>query len=385
MRIGLIVPGFSASEDDWCIPALLNSVRKLAENHDVHVFTLRYPHHTQTYQVYGATVHPFNGQQKRGWTRLRLILQCSRAIQREHKQKPFDVLHALWVEEPSLIASLVGRWLNIPLVTSLMGGELVGLAEIGYGYQLGWLMRGIISFSLKRAPVLTVGSAELAKALPQVHQAKTNRVPLGVDLDLFQPASPHFTPLSSFTGHYNLVHAGSLIPIKNQTMLLEAVHLARNEIEGIQLHILGEGVLAHDLKVRAASLNLDVVWHGAVEHDDLPRYYQSADLALLTSFFESQSLVVLEAGACGTPTVGTAVGILPELVEGDYLVEPTQAERLAQIMVCLLKDADLREKLGASIQQKVHEDYTLHQQIEQWLGLYEKAIMQNEQKGLKSP
>lgn len=385
MRIGLIVPGFSASEDDWCIPALLNSVEILTQDHDVHVFTLRYPHHTEPYQVYGATVHPLNGQQRRGWTRLRLVGQCLQAIQRENRQQPFDILHGLWAEEPGLIAVLAGWRHNIPAVVSVMGGELVGLPEIGYGYQLSRFMRWLIDYTLKSADSITVGSDLLAGRVPSIYQTKTHRIPLGVDTRLFKASSPPFSKLPNFTGQYNLIHAGSLIPIKNQRLLLESVALASQEIDGLQLHILGAGVLESELKTLAQKLGLDVVWHGQVEHHDLPLYYQRADLALLTSFFESQSMVALEAGACGIVTLGTEVGLLPELIDDQYLCQPTETNQLAQQIISFLTDMDLRTQLAGHVQQKINENYLLPHQIEHWLNLYNQVIRQNAGKGLELP
>ncbi|MBC8075600.1 MAG: hypothetical protein H7Y32_05945, partial [Chloroflexales bacterium] len=57
MRIALIVPGFSADERDWCIPALLNLARALARGHTVQVFALRYPHRQGPYQVHNVPVY----------------------------------------------------------------------------------------------------------------------------------------------------------------------------------------------------------------------------------------------------------------------------------------------------------------------------------------
>ena len=384
MRIGLIVPGFSASEDDWCIPALLNSVEKLAQNHEVHVFTLRYPHHAQSYQVYSATVYPFNGQQRRGWTRLRVVGQCLHTIRRIHQTQPFDVLHALWVEEPALIATLAGRWLNIPAVLSLMGGELVGLPDIQYGYQRGRFMRRLIDFCLKRAPFITVGSEQLRQNVSTAYQTKTQRVPLGVDTRLFTLPLSNFAKHPSFTGNYNLVHVASLSPIKNQRMLLDAVALASKNLNGLQLHMVGTGTLEAELSDLATKLNLDVVWHGQVAHHALPLYYQSADLALLTSFFESQSMVALEAGACGTLTIGTAVGVLPELVDGRYLCKPDAPIKLAAAIEQLLTQPTLCQELADTSRRQILDAYCLDHQIEAWLSLYQQAIRQNTRKRLKS-
>jgi len=61
MKIGLVLPGFSANEKDWCIPALLDYVRVLARANSVHVFALEYPYRRDDYDVFGATIHSLNG------------------------------------------------------------------------------------------------------------------------------------------------------------------------------------------------------------------------------------------------------------------------------------------------------------------------------------
>ena len=136
MRIGLITPGFSASETDWCIPALLALVRELARHDEVEVFTLRYPHRRESYHVYGAAVHAFGGGLAAGVSRLALLGNAMASIVRRHRRRPFDVLHGLWADEPGFLAVAGGRLLGVPSVVSLMGGELVGLRDIGYGGQL---------------------------------------------------------------------------------------------------------------------------------------------------------------------------------------------------------------------------------------------------------
>ncbi len=137
MRIGLITPGFSADENDWCIPALLDLVRELSSRHDVYVLTLRYPHERRRYQVYGATVHALGGATAAGFRRLPLMTRAIAALGRAHRQAPFEVLHGLWADEPGFLAVRAGRLLGVPAVVSLLGGEMVAFPEIGYGGQLG--------------------------------------------------------------------------------------------------------------------------------------------------------------------------------------------------------------------------------------------------------
>jgi len=61
MRIALIVPGFSADEQDWCIPALRNLASELARTDEVVVIALRYPHQAARYTAFGARVIAIGG------------------------------------------------------------------------------------------------------------------------------------------------------------------------------------------------------------------------------------------------------------------------------------------------------------------------------------
>ncbi len=138
MKIGIILPGFSASEDDWCIPALLDLARTLAcrPNIELHLFPLRYPHHRTPYDLFGARVHPLGGVNTRGAGRVPLLSRAVRAVWKEHRRGPFDLLHAFWADEPGFVAVTCAGLLRIPSIVSLAGGELADLPEIAYGGQL---------------------------------------------------------------------------------------------------------------------------------------------------------------------------------------------------------------------------------------------------------
>ncbi|MFN8374031.1 MAG: glycosyltransferase [Anaerolineae bacterium] len=105
MNIGILLPGFSSDEHDAAIPVQLNLVRTMAQQHDVRVLALRYPHRRDSYDVHGARVHSFGVGQVRGVGRLRLWLETLLLLRRLHREKPFDVLHAMWADECGLLAA----------------------------------------------------------------------------------------------------------------------------------------------------------------------------------------------------------------------------------------------------------------------------------------
>src|SRR5690242_8728110 len=132
MKVGILLPGFSSDEHDWAIPVQLNLVREMATHDDVRVLALRYPHRRDHYSVYGATVCSLGVGQVRGFGRLKLWIDALLILRRLHREKPFDVLHAMWADETGLIAAWAGRWLGIPVVVSVAGGELVGFDDLNY-------------------------------------------------------------------------------------------------------------------------------------------------------------------------------------------------------------------------------------------------------------
>lgn len=350
MKLGLITPGFSADERDWCIPWLLNLTRALAQQHEVHVFTLRYPHRQSTYRVHGALVHAFGGATVGGLRRLPLLLCARAAILGEHRLQPFDLLHGLWADEPGFLAATTARAIGIPAIVSILGGELVGFPDIAYGGQLSRANRWLTARALAAADRVTVGSGFLFEmALASVGSGATDRLtlwPVGVDTAMFRTEGERRRmPRSGETETFHLLQVAALSPVKDQATLLRALAQVVPQVPRVHLHLVGQGPLRGVLADQARMLGLDayVTFHGEVPHDRLPDFYRAVDLFVLSSRFESQSLVVLEAAACGCPIVGTAVGILPDLLPSAALAAPGDSEGLAHVILSVVNQAPSAE------------------------------------------
>lgn len=377
MRIALITPGFSADEGDWCIPWLLNLARMLAQQHELCIFTLRYPHRRGSYPVFGAEVQAFGGASAGGWRRLPLLLSARAAILSAHRRRPFDIVHGLWADEPGFLAVSAARRLGIPAIVSLLGGELVGFPDLGYGGQLSRANRWLAARALAEADRITAGSTFL-RELATAHIAPERLLlwPLGVDTGLFGPEGEK----TALAGSFRLLQVASLTPIKDQATLLQAVAQAAPQLPGLHLHLVGSGPLRPALADQARTLGLDrrLTFHGQIAHDQLPAFYRAADLFLLSSRFESQSLAVLEAGACGCPAVGTAVGILPDLLPPEHLAPPGDAAALAAAILAAAIPAAARRAVVSppsplSLAGAVAGQYSQETTVRALLGLYRDA------------
>jgi glycosyltransferase involved in cell wall biosynthesis len=323
----MIVPGFPASDDDWFTPAVTDTIMAMKLLHEVTVITLSYPGLSAEYTVNGTTVLSL------GRLRPVSLVRLLKRIYRLHRSKPLDLIHAFWATRPGVAGTLLSRIFRIPLVVTCAGGELVERRDIGYGDWRAILSRGYVRTSFLFASRIVVGS-EFQRRLVLVkfprRAEETLKIPLGIDTRIFVP--PH---KSDDDGTIRILHVASLVPIKNQRLLLDALALL-TDLDW-HLDIVGDGLEKDHLKLTSDALGIAsrIRWHGWVHHSSMPELYQQSDIFVLTSEHEAQGMVVLEAMASGLPVVATAVGIAEELINtcvptGDYMAFAEQIAHLAE-------------------------------------------------------
>jgi glycosyltransferase involved in cell wall biosynthesis len=372
MRVGLIVPGFSADAEDWCIPALRDLIQRLATRVDAHVVALRYPYRTSRYELFGAQVTALGGGQRTSLASLGLWQRALALLATEHRRRRFDVLHAFWANETGALATLAGRLLGIPTLVSLAGGELVGLPDIRYGGQLAATERAKVRLALGLADMVTAGSCGLLERarhwLGDRPAERIQHVPLGVDVDRFYPDRSPSTDLPPC-----LVQVASLSQVKDQALLLRAAAHLRAVGQACPVELVGEGPLEAHLRALADALDISSLVHfrGPIPHDHVPAVYRRATLYVQTSRHEAQGMAVLEAAACGLPVVGTPVGVLPELAPlCGATVPPDDPGALARTIADLLADSSRRTAMGRAAQVRVEADFNLVHSAERFHQLY---------------
>jgi glycosyltransferase involved in cell wall biosynthesis len=364
LKVALVVPGFSAHERDWCIPALLDYVRALAQRAEVCVYTLRWPERRARYAVHGAEVWALGGGRGLGARAPRLWADAVRAMAAEHRRAPFDLVHAFWADEPGWVAVLAGALLGRPVLVSLAGGELIGLPDIGYGLRLLPGRRRLVRWILDRASAVSAGSDYLLglgrDEMPPGQWGKLHRAPLGVDTTLFRPPA-RAAPRSG------VITAAALTPVKDHARLLRV--LAR--VPGASASLAGDGPLRGHLEALASDLGLGerVRMLGAVDHAALPALYAGARVYAQTSRHEAQGMALLEAAACGVPALGTAVGALPEVGAA-----AADDDALAAGLDALLRDPAQASAAGEAARARVEAEFSLEAAGARFARLYATLI-----------
>jgi glycosyltransferase involved in cell wall biosynthesis len=361
----MVVPGFSASSEDWCIPALLDLVRVLAGDHDIEVFALRYPFEPRRYEVAGTPVTALGGRDAAGLTRAPLLIRAVRAIRTRHRAAPFDVIHGLWADEAGAVAVAAAARLRRPAVVSFMGGELVAFEEYAYGGQRSRANRVLVQIAARRADAVTVGSRRLADQVTDATgRVAVAQAPLGTDVGRFSPDGPHAT----LAGDPPLLQVASLVGVKDHATALRALPAVLRRWPSAHLHLVGDGPLKAPLDQLAGELGIraHVHLHGELSHERLPPLYRAARLHVQSSRFESQGMAVIEAAASGCSTAGTDVGLLPEIVPADHLTTPGDPAGLARAILLAL---DQPHEPSA-----VREDYALDRTVGRLVALYKQVI-----------
>ena len=375
MKVGLIVPGFSSDAADWGVPVLVDVIRELSQRVELHVFALRYPHRHDQYRLHGAEVHALGGGTLRGFRRAALLAAACAGVIREHRRRPFAALHGLWADEPGFVAVAAGRFLRIPAIVSVMGGELVSMPNIGYGGHLAWSNRVLSAVALHGAACVTAGStqpAELARCtLRPSRRSRIGRLVWGIDPRLFEIRGKSL----DLAGEVRVLHVGSLVPIKDQVTLLRAIARVKESEAGVHLHIVGDGPLRPQLSDQARTLGLTtcVTFHGHVDRRGLAAYYRAAHVLAVTSRYEAQLVVALEAAVCGTPIVGTAVGLVADLAPQAATAVPVGDDGCLAEAIRDAVRADTGPALATAARRIVVSDYLAAHTADGLLSIYRHA------------
>ncbi len=175
-----------------------------------------------------------------------------------------------------------------------------------------------------------------------------------------------------------ILFLGSLVPYKGPDILLKAFSTMKKEIPDVELVFAGRGAMQDKLEKLSNKLNIEknVKFAGFVEEDLKPFYYKAADIFCLpsTNMGESFGIVNLEAMACGIPIISSKLGGIPDIVkdmENGMLVKPGDPESLADALLFLLENEDIRKKMGNDGRKKV-EEYSWEKIAEKTEKIYEK-------------
>ncbi len=299
------------------------------------------------------------------------MLKLSRRLLTQHRQDNYQLIHGLWGGPSGFLAVNLGRLLRRPTIVSLQGGEAASVPEIRYGNIFHKRLRRITLHACRSATRLVALTRFQVNEIQRhgLNRSDINIIPFGVDTRRFVWRDKAYSP------PYRFLHIANLTEVKDQATLLRAFRHIRNAVD-CQLDIVGPDHLNGALHEFVATLNLenDVYFHGQLPREQLPAFYESADIMLHTSLYEGQGVVLAEAASSGVAICGTAVGLLADLQhQGMCAVAPGDAEGLAKTVLALLQSPQRLQENRRQAKEWATK-YDVSWTIQQYCELYEGLL-----------
>jgi len=259
-----------------------------------------------------------------------------------------SLIHAHFIFSGS-IAIFVGKIYRIPIVLTAHGSDVDCLEK-------SRVLRRFGIFILRRVQRVIAVSNSLKQKMVDVGISpdKITVIPNGVDILKFKGTKQDRTTS-------RLLWVGRLIEEKGVVYLIEAMKWVNIEIPKIKLILIGEGRLKGRLKRLAERLSVQVEFMGELPNSDVLRWMEDVDLFILPSLHEGLPLVLLEAMASCLPVVATSIGGIKDVVvdgETGILIPPKNPYLLAEKIIYLMKNEDLRRRMGENGRERVARHFT---------------------------
>jgi glycosyltransferase involved in cell wall biosynthesis len=283
--------------------------------------------------------------------------------------RPPDLVHLNLAAHGSTVRKLMLMWLvrsfRVPTLLHIHASKFIPFCE-----SLGPRSRRLLVGSLSRASRIVVIGEYWRRYL-----VETLGVPAEI-VTVIHNAVPLPTPPAPRTGNgrCRIVALGLLGPRKGTPELLEALAAAAMRELDWEAVIAGNGEVETS-RERATALGLTgrVELPGWVDAVTVANLLATADIFVLPSHNEGLPVSILEAMGAALPVVTTPVGAIPELVIGDengILVPPGSVSALAMALAELVRNPDLRIRLGANARDRVEQHFRIEVVAERFVTIY---------------
>jgi glycosyltransferase involved in cell wall biosynthesis len=338
-----------------------------------------------TEMVDGVTVHRVALDRRHPLSKVRASARLATSLWRAGRAS--DVIHIHGVSQKNLPAALVARWLSKPLVLTL---HTSGQDEPDVVRR-----RGRLAYWAFMSPALVLAvSPSLSDSYHEAAGAArvVMLTPNGIDTQRFRPASdderlalrrglgwPDTQPIVLFVGFFSRDKRPDLLfrawrrlgPTSVRTKLVFVGATASGYYEIDQS-------LSGQIRADAAACGRGDDVEFAQPTNDVERYFRAADVFVLPSAREAHPLALLEAMACGLPSIATRLrGATDAIIEDGVngrLVPVDDEPALADALGGLLADRAAAQTLGIRGRETVLARYDVSHTSEKWLTAYHTVL-----------
>jgi len=288
---------------------------------------------------------------------LYMSLPTINKLKKIFKEEKIDIVHVIIPTPSAVISVMAAKKLGLKIVVhshTQPENIFLHLPKINFIAHLNGAFYKYLEWIYKRADIIIYPTEFAKKFFTKINEkARTEIISNGVDTKKFTKVNPEslFKKYGLPKGKKNILCVGRLHPEKSIDTLIKAMPIILKKYSDAYLYIVGFGHLEDKLKKLATNLNLNdyITFFGKASDEDLILTYNACDIFVLPSLAELEGMVVLEAMSCGKPiVVANAEGSASTFfVDGNgFLFEPEKEEDLAEKILKLLQDENLRKKMG---------------------------------------
>jgi glycosyltransferase involved in cell wall biosynthesis len=176
--------------------------------------------------------------------------------------------------------------------------------------------------------------------------------------------------------NFTVLCSGRLGVEKHVDVVIRAVGELKESAPEVNLAITGHGAAEEGLKKLAKDLGIEdkVKFFGTVSADKLARIYRAADVFVIASTAEMQSLGLMKAMATSIPSIGVNAWALPEYIneQNGFILEPGDFKGIAEKILFLYKNPEIAKELGAN-GSKMVQDFAPEKIAKEWEMIYKEA------------
>lgn len=299
----------------------------------------------------------FKGKFNSNYHRIRFIRGSIKAYQPD--------LILSFIDTTNILTLLASRFLKIPVIISERNNP--DKANISYYWKVLRKMtyplatsllvanQGMKNLCLKRFKIKCIDIVPNLMHLKNINRARINRI----------------------------IAVGSLTRQKRFDILIDTMALLKkaNKLNGFKLNIFGDGPLYNNLKEQIHKNNVADVVHLRGQTSNIAHEYASSKIFVLSSDYEGQPNVLLEAMNSGLACIATRCDFGPEEItqneSNGLLVNVGDNEGLAKAIEKLIHCRNLREELGENAKNTINKEFSPEVVIQKWLKLL-NGLVKNE-------
>jgi glycosyltransferase involved in cell wall biosynthesis len=297
------------------------------------------------------------------------------------KRQKFNIVHTYLFSE-NILGVVAAKLAGVPVI--ITGRRDTGMLCQGEWYHM--LAYRLTNPLVTKIVCVSEAVRKVVLEKERVASTKVEVIYNGVDVAAFgrkSPVTSHQSPEKNLKQELGIKDSDLVVGmianfswVKGHEVLIKAAPEVIKEVPNVKFVLIGEGVLLERTKSEVGSRKSENHFIFLGRRTDIPELLSIMDISVNLSYSEGMSNTILESMAAGVPVVATAVdGNLETVDENTGLLVRIKDPRVtAQAIIRLLKDENLRKRLGENARRAVQEKFDSKVMINKMETLYLKLL-----------